>query len=61
MISVKFYIIYLLRSMTGAALTVHNFYDRIIVNADVAELADAPVLGTGPNGCRFDPCHPHQN
>ena len=26
----------------------------------MAELADAPVLGTGPYGCRFDPCHPHQ-
>lgn len=29
--------------------------------ADVAELADAPVLGAGTSVCRFDPCRPHHN
>ena len=27
--------------------------------ADVAELADAPDLGSGGRPCRFDSCHPH--
>ena len=26
--------------------------------ADVAELADAPDLGSGGRPCRFDSCHP---
>ena len=28
--------------------------------ADVAELADAPDLGSGGRPCRFDSCHPHK-
>ena len=28
--------------------------------ADMAELADAPDLGSGGQPCRFDPCYPHQ-
>ena len=28
--------------------------------AGVAELADAPDLGSGGNPCRFKSCHPHQ-
>ena len=31
-----------------------------IIIADVAELADAPDLGSGAQACRFNPCHPHQ-
>ena len=27
----------------------------------MAELADAPDLGSGPQGCRFDSCYPHVN
>ena len=26
--------------------------------ADMAELADAPDLGSGPGGCRFKSCYP---
>ena len=26
--------------------------------ADMAELADAPDLGSGPRGCRFKSCYP---
>ena len=26
----------------------------------MAELADAPDLGSGSKECRFDPCYPHQ-
>ena len=33
-----------------------NVSDR---RADMAELADAPDLGSGPEGCRFDSCYPH--
>ena len=29
--------------------------------ADMAELADAPDLGSGGQPCRFDPCYPHHN
>ena len=28
--------------------------------ADVAELADAPDLGSGGRPCRFKSCHPHE-
>ena len=28
-------------------------------NAPVAELADAPGLGPGPSGCRFNSCRAH--
>ena len=28
--------------------------------AGMAELADAPDLGSGTSVCRFDPCYPHQ-
>ena len=32
------------------------------VHADVAELADAPDLGSGGRSpCRFKSCHPHHN
>ena len=27
----------------------------------MAELADAPDLGSGTSVCRFDPCYPHQS
>ena len=30
-----------------------------IFYADVAELADAPDLGSGGRPCRFKSCHPH--
>lgn len=30
------------------------------ISADMAELADAPDLGSGGKPCRFDPCYPHQ-
>ena len=29
--------------------------------ADMAELADAPDLGSGGRPCRFDSCYPHYN
>ena len=29
-------------------------------NAPVAELADAPGLGPGPSGCRFNSCRAHE-
>ena len=42
----------------------YQSYDKALngnsVNAGVAELADAPDLGSGGFPCRFDPCHPHQ-
>ena len=28
--------------------------------ADMAELADAPDLGSGGRPCRFDSCYPHE-
>ena len=28
--------------------------------ADMAELADAPDLGSGGRPCRFDSCYPHK-
>lgn len=31
----------------------------INIIADMAELADAPDLGSGGQPCRFDSCHPH--
>ena len=37
----------------GIFLLYNNF-------AGMAELADAPVLGTGGQPCRFDPCYLHQ-
>ena len=33
---------------------------KIERNADVAELADAPDLGSGGQPCRFKSCRPHQ-
>jgi len=40
-----------------------NSYQTIInlvdSRADVAELADAPDLGSGTKVCRFNSCHPH--
>ena len=42
-------------------LTFHLLYDKISKNlAGVAELADAPDLGSGGFPCRFKSCHPHQ-
>ena len=32
---------------------------QCITNAGMAELADAPDLGSGVNSCRFDSCYPH--
>ena len=29
------------------------------IDADMAELADAPDLGSGGRPCRFDSCYPH--
>ena len=33
--------------------------ERCKSHADVAELADAPDLGSGGRPCRFDSCYPH--
>ena len=45
-------------------LSGYQSYDKITTDAlsifaGVAELADAPDLGSGGFPCRFDPCHPH--
>ena len=39
---------------------VHDMISLVLIAyADVAELADAPDLGSGGRPCRFDSCHPH--
>ena len=47
--------------MVIGLLSVHNYiicaYN--FISAGVAELADAPDLGSGGRPCRFDSCHPH--
>jgi hypothetical protein len=40
-------------------LTAQLLYDRISTLADMAELADAPDLGSGGRPCRFKSCYPH--
>ena len=35
--------------------------DLIALSADMAELADAPDLGSGGRPCRFDSCYPHDS
>ena len=47
-------------------LSAYQSYDKISTDAlsifaGVAELADAPDLGSGGSPCRFDPCHPHHS
>ena len=37
-----------------------NPTDALSIFAGVAELADAPDLGSGGLPCRFKSCHPHQ-
>ncbi len=34
-------------------------YSSVRRNADMAELADAPDLGSGGRPCRFKSCYPH--
>ena len=41
-------------------MTFFKSYATIITNAGVAELADAPDLGSGGFPCRFKSCRPHQ-
>ena len=40
-------------------LTSGEIYDMIERHAGMAELADAPDLGSGGQPCRFDPCYPY--
>ena len=35
--------------------------DLFALFADMAELADAPDLGSGGRPCRFDSCYPHES
>ena len=47
----------------GSVLTNTNAFDTIFSSfksADMAELADAPDLGSGGRPCRFDSCYPHE-
>ena len=44
-------------------LTNTNAFDTMFNSfkfADMAELADAPDLGSGGRPCRFDSCYPHK-
>ncbi len=45
------------------SLTLDILYISMLIyigNADVAKLADAPDLGSGPKGWGFKSSHPHQ-
>ena len=44
--------------VTGS-IPVASFFSILIITADMAELADAPDLGSGGQPCRFDSCYPH--
>ena len=35
------------------------YNSKVVLNADMAELADAPDLGSGGRPCRFKSCYPH--
>ncbi len=37
----------------------NEFEYNEICDADMAELADAPDLGSGGRPCRFESCYPH--
>ncbi len=44
--------------VTGS-IPVASFFSILNIIADMAELADAPDLGSGGQPCRFDSCYPH--
>lgn len=44
--------------VTGS-IPVASFFSILNIIADMAELADAPDLGSGGRPCRFESCHPH--
>ncbi len=44
--------------VTGS-IPVASFFSILNIFADMAELADAPDLGSGGQPCRFDSCYPH--